>query len=166
MKNRRKKKYIEAALRQLKPLTKIPAGMRRDMIPLLSDECIHRICESCQNLVLNTYNFDESQLKKIKSVLRGSEKQMRLISKPSSSLLSKRKILSNDQTGRGVFTLLASAIVPALVAALTKWQLKAFSILQTHIQAFSPAIAEEVLSPTLTKMSWVIWTIPMNKMWK
>ena len=120
MKNRRKKKYIEAALRQLKPLTKIPAGMRRDMIPLLSDECIHRICESCQNLVLNTYNFDESQLKKIKSVLRGSEKQMRLISKPSSSLLSKRKILSNDQTGRGVFTLLASAIVPALVAALTK----------------------------------------------
>ena len=85
MKNNRKKKYIESALRQLKPLAKIPAHMRQDMMPLLSDECIHRICESCQNLVLNTYGFDESKLKKIKTRLKGSEKQMRLISRPSSS---------------------------------------------------------------------------------
>ena len=119
MKNNRKKKYIESVLRQLKPLTKIPVRMRQDMIPLLSDECIHRICESCQNLVLNTYGFDESKLKKIKTRLKGSEKQMRLISRPSSSLLSKRKVLSCNQTGRGIFTLLASTIVPALVAALS-----------------------------------------------
>ena len=120
MKNRGKKKYIESVLRQLKPLTKIPASMRQDMIPLLSDECIHRICESCQNLVLNTYGFDQSKIKKIKSRLKGSEKQMRLISRPSSSLLSKRKVLSSNQTGRGIFTLLASTIVPALIAALSK----------------------------------------------
>lgn len=120
MKNRGKKKYIESVLRQLKPLTKIPATMRQDMIPLLSDECIHRICESCQNLVLNTYGFDQSKIKKIKSRLKGSEKQMRLISRPSSSLLSKRKVLSSNQTGRGIFTLLASTIVPALIAALSK----------------------------------------------
>ena len=120
MKNSGKKKYIESVLRQLKPLTKIPAAMRQDMIPLLSDECIHRICESCQNLVLNTYGFDQSKIKKIKSRLKGSEKQMRLISRPSSSLLSKRKVLSNNQTGSGIFTLLASTIVPALIAALSK----------------------------------------------
>ena len=120
MKNNGKKKYIESVLRQLKPLTKIPAAMRQDMIPLLSDECIHRICESCQNLVLNTYGFDQSKIKKIKSRLKGSEKQMRLISRPSSSLLSKRKVLSSNQTGRGIFTLLASTIVPALIAALSK----------------------------------------------
>lgn len=120
MKNSGKKKYIESVLRQLKPLTKIPATMRQDMIPLLSDECIHRICESCQNLVLNTYGFDQSKIKKIKSRLKGSEKQMRLISRPSSSLLSKRKVLSSNQTGRGIFTLLASTIVPALIAALSK----------------------------------------------
>ena len=120
MKNSGKKKYIESVLRQLKPLTKIPATMRQDMIPLLSDECIHRICESCQNLVLNTYGFDQSKIKKIKSRLKGSEKQMRLISRPSSSLLSKRKVLSSNQTGRGIFTLLASTIVPTLIAALSK----------------------------------------------
>ena len=119
MKNKGKKKYIESVLRQLKPLTKMSASMRQDVIPLLSDECIHRICESCQNLVLNTYGFDESKLKKIKTRLKGSEKQMRLISRPSSSLLSKRKVLSSNQTGRGIFTLLASTIVPALVAALS-----------------------------------------------
>ena len=120
MRNNGRKRYIESVLRQLKPLTKIPAGLRQDMIPLLSDECIHRICESCQNLVHNTYGFDQSRLKKIKSLLKGSEKHMRLISRPSSSLLSKRKVLSSNQTGRGIFTLLASTIVPALVAALSK----------------------------------------------
>ena len=50
MKNRVKKKYIEKVLRQLKPLTKIPANMRQDMTPLLSDECIHRICRAVKIL--------------------------------------------------------------------------------------------------------------------
>jgi len=120
MKNKGKKKYIESVLKHLKPLAKIPASMRQDMVPILSDECIHRICESCQNLILNNYGFNHSMLKKIKSQLKGSEKQIRLISRPSSSLLSERKVLSNNQTGSGICTLLASTIVPALIAALSK----------------------------------------------
>ena len=115
-----KKKYIRKVLQQLKPLAKIPAKVRQDVVPLLSDECIHKICESCQNLVLNTYGFDKTKLRKIKSKLKGSEKNVRLISKPTSSLLSKRRILANKQTGGGIFTLLASTIIPALVAALSR----------------------------------------------
>ena len=115
-----RKKYLKKVLQQLKPLTKIPSKSRQDMIPLLSDECIHKICESCQNLVLNTYGFDKAKLQKIRTKLKGSEKNIRLISKPTSSLLSKRKVLASKQTGGGVFTLLASTIVPALIAALSK----------------------------------------------
>ena len=120
MKKSGKKNYLKKVLQQLKPLTKIPSKNRQDMVPLLSDECIHKICESCQNLILNTYGFKKAQLRKIRAKLKGTEKDIRLISKPTSSLLSKRKILANKQTGGGVFTLLASTIVPALIAALTK----------------------------------------------
>ena len=118
--NVRKKKYIEKTLGTLLPLTKISNKQRANFIPILSDDCIHKICESCQNLVLNTYGFDKAKLQKIRTKLKGSEKNIRLISKPTSSLLSKRKVLASKQTGGGVFTLLASTIVPALIAALSK----------------------------------------------
>ena len=145
-----KKKYLKKVLQQLKPLAKIPSKSRLDMVPLLSDECIHKICESCQNLVLNTYGFDKGKLWKIKTKLKGSEKNIRLISKPTSSLLSKRKILASKQTGGGVFTLLASTIVPALIAALSKWiwLKEVFIMLPTPIQKYFPIIPEEVLIAT------------------
>ena len=116
----KKKNYIKKVLSQLRPFSRIPVKMRQDIVPLLNDECIHKICESCQNLLLNTYGFDKAKLRKIKTKLRGSEKKIRAISNPSTSLLSKRRILANKQSGGGVFTLLASTIVPALVAALSR----------------------------------------------
>ena len=120
MKSNSRKAYIKKALQQLEPLTKLPGRRRQDIVPLLSDECIHKICESCQNLLLNTYGFDQNKLNKIKSKLRGSEKEVRMFSKPTTSLFRKRKVLASNQTGRGIFTLLASTIVPALIAALSR----------------------------------------------
>lgn len=116
----KKRNYLKKVLQQLKPLALIPSKNRSAMVPLLSDECIHKICESCQNLLMNTYGFDGTKLRKIRARLKGSEKEVRLMSKPTSSLLSKRRILANKQSGGGVFSLLASTIVPALIAALSK----------------------------------------------
>ena len=118
--NVRKKKYIQKSLRTLLPLTKISSKQRANLIPLLSDECIHKICESCQNLLLNTFQLDEKKLTNIKRRLKNSQKDIRHLAKPRTSLLKKRQLLSNEQTGRGIFTILASTIVPALIAALTK----------------------------------------------
>ena len=118
--NVRKKKYIQKSLRTLLPLTKISSKQRANLIPLLSDECIHKICESCQNLLLNTFELDKKKLANVKRRLKNSQKEVRHLAKSKTSLLKKRQILSNEQTGKGIFTILASTIVPALIAALTK----------------------------------------------
>ena len=120
MKKSGKKNYLKKVLQQLKPLTKIPSKNRQDMVPLLSDECIHKICESCQNLLLNTFELDKKKLANVKRRLKNSQKEVRHLAKSKTSLLKKRQILSNEQTGKGIFTILASTIVPALIAALTK----------------------------------------------
>jgi hypothetical protein len=114
------KKYLKEVLRNLTPLIKISKSKRSDIIPLLSDGCIHKICESCQNLLKNTYGFDEKKLRKIRKKFKHGKNEIRIFAHPTSSLLRKRKILSNEQTGGGIFTILASAIIPAIIAALSK----------------------------------------------
>jgi hypothetical protein len=84
------KKYLKEVLRNLTPLLKISKSKRSAIIPLLSDE------------------------------LKNRENEIRIFARPTSSLLRKRKILANEQTGGGIFTILASTIIPAIIAALSK----------------------------------------------
>jgi hypothetical protein len=114
------KKYLKEVLRNLMPLVKIPRSKRSAIIPLLSDGCIHKICESCQNLLKNTYGFDGKKLRKVRNKLKNDKNEIRIFARPTSSLLRKRQILSNEQTGGGIFTILASTIIPAIIAALSK----------------------------------------------
>lgn len=114
------KKYLKEVLRNLTPLLKIPKSKRSAIIPLLSDDCIHKICESCQNLLKNTYGFDGKKLRKVRNKFKTRENEIRIFARPTSSLLRKRKILANEQTGGGIFTILASTIIPAIIAALSK----------------------------------------------
>ena len=118
--NVKKKKYIQKSLKTLEPLTKIRSKQRENLIPLLSDDCIHKICESCQNLLLNTFQLDKKKVSTIKRRLKPFQNELRHFANPKSSLLKKRKLLSNEQTGKGIFTILATTIVPALIAALSK----------------------------------------------
>ena len=113
------RKYLRNVLKILKPLTKLPLKELIKIVPLLSDDCIHKVCESCHNLLMNTYSLDKNKLAKVKSILYSSRNSIRQIAKPSTSLLSKRKILSN-QTGKGIFTVLASVIIPAIIAAISR----------------------------------------------
>ena len=115
-----KQKYIKAALRKLEPLSKISNRKSFQLIPLLSDDSIHAICESCFNLLQNTYGLDKRKLGQVKRKLYESRNDIRSIVNPNTTLLKKRKLLMKEQTGRGVFTVLATTIIPALIAALAK----------------------------------------------
>ena len=59
------KQYINNSLKYLAPLTLVQKKQRSSIVPLLSDDCIHKICESCQNLLQNTYGFDKKKLNMI-----------------------------------------------------------------------------------------------------
>ena len=113
-------RYIKQVLDSLEPLKKIPPKHRLSIVPLLTDDCLHKICESCQNLLGNTFNLNKNEMKKVHRKLKKHKKNIRLFSNPSTSLGRKRSILGNSQTGAGIFSILASTIIPALVAAIAK----------------------------------------------
>ena len=115
-----KRVYLKKVVKSLAPITKLKSKELINIVPLLTDDCIHKVCESCQNLLKNTYNFNDKTIKKVKKKLKSVKKEFRTLSKPKSSLNIKRSLLSNQQVGKGVFTILSSFILPALLASLTK----------------------------------------------
>ena len=109
-----KRVYLKKVVKSLAPITKLKSKELINIVPL------HKVCESCQNLLKNTYNFNDKTIKKVKKKLKSVKKEFRTLSKPKSSLNVKRSLLSNQQVGKGVFTILSSFILPALLAGLAK----------------------------------------------
>lgn len=118
--NKLQKKYLKGVIGTLLPLTKIPKSQTLSLLPLLSDDCIHKICETCQNFLMNSFNLNKKKLSYVRKKFNKSKKDIRTLARPSVSLLRKRKILSDNQTGRGVISILASIALPALLSALSK----------------------------------------------
>ena len=58
--------------------------------------------------------------KKIGPRSKTMAKDVRKLASPTTSLLRKRKLLSNQQVGGGIFTIIASTIIPALLSAIVK----------------------------------------------
>ena len=81
---------------ELQPLTKIPSSKSVQLVPVLSDDCIHAICESCYNLLRNTYGLDKKKLRSVKRKLSQSKNDVRSLAKPNTSLLKKRKLLMKE----------------------------------------------------------------------
>ena len=115
-----KEKYIRQVLNYLEPLSHVSPKRSPNIVPLLSDDTIHKLCESCQNLLQNTYGLNDRQLRKITRKMKPLSKDVRRLSSPTTSLLRKRKLLSNQQIGGGIFTIIASTIIPALLSAIAK----------------------------------------------
>ena len=62
----------------------------------------------------------KKKLNSIRKKLSTTKNDIRTFSSPTSSLLRKRKILASEQTGAGIFSLLATTIIPALISAVAK----------------------------------------------
>ena len=117
---RSKVRYIKQVLKYLEPFSHVSPKKSINIVPLLSDDTIHKLCESCQNLLQNTYGIENQKLRKITKKMKPLAKDVRKLASPSTTLLRKRKLLANQQIGGGIFTILASTIIPALLSAIAK----------------------------------------------
>ena len=117
---RSKVKYIKQVLKYLEPFSHVSPKKSINIVPLLSDDTIHKLCESCQNLLQNTYGIESRKLRKITKKMKPLAKDVRKLASPSTTLLRKRKLLANQQIGGGIFTIIASTIIPALLSAIAK----------------------------------------------
>ena len=108
--------------KKLKSLSTLPALKRsnKDMsfIDAYSDDKIHDICEACYNIVHMKFPLDSKKKYQLKKRLMPIKKDVMRLANPKILIKNKRKLLKKQQVGFGVFTALASFVIPALLSMI------------------------------------------------
>ena len=107
-----KKKY--SFLRDLSQLSKRD---REKYLKTCCEENIHTVCEAVDNVLKNVCSSHEKSTKNKKNLLN---KDLKKLANYKTKVSVKRKLLTNSQTGAGVFSIIASAVLPFLASLLAK----------------------------------------------
>lgn len=107
--------------KKIKSLQSLPKRGQKDMsfINDYSDEKIHNICEACFNIVHKKLPLNSQKKSQLKRRLLPIHEEVRRLANPKLKLATKRRILKKTQVGSGIFTALASFVVPTLLSLLT-----------------------------------------------
>ena len=121
--NKEDKKMKNSGLnKKLKSLSTLPALKRsnKDMsfIDAYSDDKIHDICEACYDIVHMKFPLDSKKKYQLKKRLTPIKKDVMQLANPKILMKNKRKLLKKQQVGFGVFTALASFVIPALLSMI------------------------------------------------
>ena len=85
------------------------------------NKMIHCICEALHNICWNADVIVKGLMKyKLKHELLPIKNSIIRLANPKYSMKKKRQILSKPKVGKGVFTAIASFVIPALLSILTK----------------------------------------------
>ena len=84
------------------------------------DECIEHICEVYYNVLKGGIKLTPKNSNLVKNKLTRHRVAVRKFIDPKFSVKEKRKLLTKPQFGNGIFSLLASAILPALIGLISK----------------------------------------------
>ena len=108
--------------KKVKILETLPPKKTKNMsfIDDYDDGKIHIICEACYNIVNKKIPLEKKKENKLKKGLMKIHKEVRQLANPKLTLKTKRKILKTSQVGSGIFTALATIVVPALLSLLAK----------------------------------------------
>ena len=92
-----------------------------DNMGYYTNRMIHCICEALYNIVYCTDVIAKGLMRyKLKNELLPIENSIMRLANPKCSMKKKRQILSKPKVGKGVFTAIASFVIPALMSILTK----------------------------------------------
>ena len=115
-----KKSLLKKKLKVLQNAVDIAPKDRKTFFKTCKEEDLHIICEACFNVLNNAPKLNGKALSKLKRKLKPIKSHIRGLSSIKRSLLNKRKILANKQIGRGILSVIASAVIPALITALSQ----------------------------------------------
>ena len=118
-----KPKMTKSMLKQkLKSLQSLPKGMKENadmrFVDEYSDDKINDICEACFNIVNKKLPLNKKKNNQLKKRLLPIHKEVRQLANPKLQLTTKRRLLKKSQVGSGVFTALASFVIPTLISLL------------------------------------------------
>ena len=84
------------------------------------DEKIHDICEGCFNALKENIPIKGNKKYQLKKKLKPIKNEIRQLANSNISVKTKRKLLTNPQVGHGIFSAIATVVLPALISLLSK----------------------------------------------
>ena len=112
------KKTIEKRVKMFQIMKQLKRDERLSFLKTCPDECIHALCEVCFNLLHQSLELGKDKKYRLKKKLKPIRVDVRKLANSRLSVKTKRKLLSKPQVGDGIFTILASTIIPALISAI------------------------------------------------
>ena len=107
---------------KLKSLESLPKRLKKNadmrFVDEYSDNKINDICEACYNIVHKKLPLNNSKNNQLKKRLLPIHNEVRRLANPKLQLKTKRRLLKQSQVGSGVFTALASFVIPTLISLL------------------------------------------------
>ena len=108
---------------KLESLDSLPKRLKKNadmsFVDEYSDNKINDICEACYNIVHKKLRLNKSKNSQLKKKLLPIHNEVRRLANPKLQLRTKRRLLKQSQVGSGVFTALASFVIPTLISLLT-----------------------------------------------
>ena len=108
--------------KRIKSLSSLPTLKRKNkdmsFMDEYSDDKIHNICEACHNIVHMKFPLESKKKYQLKKRLMPIKKDVMQLANPKILMKNKRKLLKKQQVGFGVFTALASFVIPALLSMI------------------------------------------------
>ena len=112
------KETLNKRIQHLQCFKELRKKDRLKVVDICSDECIHAICETCYNILEDAIPLNKTKKSRLKSKLMPLRFHIRKLADPKVSIKEKKGVLKNPQVGEGIFTILASTVLPALISAL------------------------------------------------
>ena len=112
------KRTLRKRITTLQNMKQLKKAERLSFLENCPDECIHALCEVCFNLLHQTIKLGKNKKYYLKKKLKPIRVSLRKLANPKLPVKSKRKLLKEPQVGNGIFIILASTVLPALISAL------------------------------------------------
>ena len=115
-----KKTMLKQKLNSLQSLPKrLRTNEDMSFVDDYSDNKINDICEACYNIVHKKLPLNKSKNSQLKKKLLPIHNEVRRLANPKLQIRTKRRLLKQPQVGSGVFTALASFVIPTLISLLS-----------------------------------------------
>jgi len=105
-------------IKTINSVNQLKKGEKLDMAQDCPEHIIHSVCECCYNLCQGYLPLPREKKYRARNALKPIRHEVRELADSGTLLKRKRQLLSDPQVGNGVFTILASTILPALISAL------------------------------------------------
>lgn len=81
---------------------------------------IDTICKCCHNLLLGNIPLTPKEKKYLKKIIEPGFEKIKILARKNTSIHKKRKVLSTNQVGSGIVSLLVTTLLPILISSIAK----------------------------------------------